>query len=99
MQVALFARDRLVVTEAARAGAREASVSSSSDDVREAVERAADGLRKSEIDVEIDRGGGQGDPVTVTVTYTDVTTVPFVSWLVPQSIELRAAATMRQEYV
>jgi Flp pilus assembly protein TadG len=69
VQVGLLLRDQLVLVEAARAGAREAAVSGADTDVRGAVSRAASTLQADGLGVAVDRGGGQGDPVEVTVTY------------------------------
>jgi hypothetical protein len=48
--------------------------------------------------VGVARAGTRGDPVTVSVAYTDPIRVPFIGWLVGTSVQMRAAAVMRQEY-
>ena len=98
MQVGLILRDQLVLVEAARAGAREASVTEDSSEVRAAVDRAASILRAGKISAQIARSGGQGGPVTVSLAYPDTPGIPLVGWLFPDAIELRAEATMRQEF-
>jgi hypothetical protein len=89
-------KDLLLVTQAAREGAREAAVSMEEARVRQAVLRGGD-LADDRTAVEIERPGTVGDPVTVRVRYRAALVVPFVEWLFPAEVELDAAATMRQE--
>jgi hypothetical protein len=86
----------LVVEQAAREGAREATVSSDGERVRQAALRGG-GLAEERTSVEIRRAGGAGDPVTVSVSYRAPVVVPFVTWLFPEEVAVRATATMRQE--
>ena len=97
VQVGLLARDQLVLTQAARAGAREAAVSLDEGQVRAAILAAAPGLDGGGIGLEVSREGGQGDPVQVTLAYEVAIAGPLAGWLLPGSVELRASATMRQE--
>lgn len=97
LQVGLLVKDQLVVVGAARAGAREAAVSRDDGRVHEAAVTAAVTLRSEDIDVEVRRDGGVGTAVVVTVLYRASAVVPFVEWLFPSIVELRASATMRQE--
>lgn len=98
VQVGLFARDRLVLEQASRAGAREAAVTPDEEAIRRAVLAAAPGLDPGGIGVAVVRAGSAGDPVTVSLRYPDPVRVPFVGWLFPPTVELRAAATVRQEF-
>ncbi len=98
VQAGLFVRDQLVLVEAARAGAREASVNPDDGAVRGAVDRAAATLTAGTVSVVVDRTGQQGEPVSVHVTYADPVVIPVVGWLFPPSVDLHADATMRQEY-
>jgi hypothetical protein len=91
VQTALVARDAVLVQDAARAAAREASVGSSSSRVRDAARRALPG-----VDVDVRRTGGVGDPVVVVAHYHDRTTVPLIGPLFPD-VDLRTQATMRAE--
>jgi TadE-like protein len=96
LQVGLLTKDALLVAQAAREGAREAAVSI--DDAR--VRRAAvigGGLADDRAEIEVDRSGTVGDPVTVRIRYRAAMVVPFVEWLFPDEIGLTAEATMRQE--
>ena len=97
VQVGLLVKDRLIVVESARAGARQASVSTDDASVRQAAIEAAVSLDANALDVEVDRQDGVGAPASVTVTYHAPVVVPLVSWLFPSSIDIRATATMRQE--
>jgi TadE-like protein len=96
IQVGLIANDRLVVVQAAREGAREAAVSTDEERVRQAVLRGG-GLSEDRTSVEIHRAGSVGDPVTVDVAFRAPLLVPFVEWLFPDEVMVRASATMRQE--
>ena len=98
VQVGLILRDQLVLVEAARAGAREASVTDQEADIRGAVSRAASTLDAARVDVSVIREGGQGDPVTVRLNYDESPLIPLVGWLFPSTIHLGAGATMRQEF-
>src|SRR5436309_10630363 len=95
VQAGLFVRDQLVLVEAARAGAREASVTADDDAVRAAVGQSAVVLSTADLSVEVDRTGQQGQPVSVRVAYTDPVVVPVVGWLFPSSVDLSASATLR----
>jgi hypothetical protein len=99
VQVGLLLRDQLVLVEAARAGAREAAVDTAEESVREAVGDAANTLDEGRIDISIQRGGGQGEPVAIDLGYEAHVVVPLVAWLFPDAVTLEARAVMRQEVV
>lgn len=96
VQVGLFGKDALLVAQAAREGAREAAVTTDESRVRDSAIRGG-GLVEDRTEVEIERSGGAGDPVTVLVSYRSVVVVPLVEWLFPEEVTLSASATMRQE--
>jgi Flp pilus assembly protein TadG len=98
VQVGLLVRDRLLVESAVRSGARTAAVEPGDDAVRAAVLRAAPALDEGAVSVAISRAGALGDPVTVTLIYDAPIRVPFVSWLFPSGVSMRAEATDRQEF-
>jgi Flp pilus assembly protein TadG len=98
VQVGLLVRDQLILVEAARAGARQAAVTEDDAEIRAAIEAASYSLRAEEVDSEVSRSGSLGDPVTVSLDYPETARVPFVAWLFPNEITLRAGATMRQEF-
>ena len=91
VQTALVARDEVLVQDAARAAAREASVGADGSRVVDGARRALRG-----VEVEVHRAGGVGEPVTVEVRYHDHTNLPLVGPLYPD-VALRARATMRAE--
>jgi Flp pilus assembly protein TadG len=98
VQVGLVVRDRLVLADAARAGAREAAVTDDGGRIREAVDRAAGPLAADRIAIEVGRDGGRGQPVTVSLAYPDTASIPAVAWLFPATMTLQAETTMRQEF-
>jgi Flp pilus assembly protein TadG len=91
IQVALIARDQLLVQDAARAAVREASVGADPGRVRDAARRTLAGVT-----VDVHRADRVGDPVTVTARYVEHTRLPLVGPLVPDVL-LHATATMRAE--
>jgi len=91
VQTALVARDQLLVQDAARAAAREASVGADAGRVRDAARRALAGVT-----VDVSRHGGIGEPVVVVARYRHRTNLPLVGPLFPDPV-LRARATMRAE--
>jgi len=97
LQTGLLVKDQLVVEECARAGARQAAVSTDDSSVRTAAVEAGVSLDPDGLGVAIDRGSGTGTPVTVTVTYTDPISIPLVTWLFPSTVGLQARTVMRQE--
>ena len=97
VQVGLLVKDQIVVEEAARAGARQAAVTTDDQETRDAVVAAAVSLDAEELDVSVDREDGAGSAVTVTVVYHAAIDIPLVSWLFPNSVDISGVATMRQE--
>ena len=98
VQVGALARDQLVLTQASRAGAREASVNGSVDAVQEVVRSAAAGLDAERVEIDVLWSGARGTPVTVSLTYEVPVVSPLAGWLLPQTVSLRSSATMRQEF-
>jgi Flp pilus assembly protein TadG len=97
IQVGLIVKDQLVVEEAARAGARQAAVSSDDGSARQAALDAAVSLDPNRLEVSVQRAGGGGEADSVIVTYHVPIAVPLVSWLFPSPVDLEATAVMRQE--
>lgn len=97
LQIGLIAKDQLLVEDAARAGARQAAVTTDDASARQAATDAASGLDPSLLEVDVARSGGAGSAVKVTVIYHAPVAVPIVRWLLPTTIDLSGAATMRQE--
>ena len=98
VQVGVLAHDQLVLTQASRAGAREAAVDPSDAAVDEAVRDAAVGLDGGRLRVEIARPGERGSPVTVSLIYEAPVAATLTGWLFPESVTLQVSATMRQEF-
>ena len=98
VQVGALARDQLVLTQASRAGAREAAVDGSVEAVQEAVRSAAVALDADRVSVEVTWTGARGEPVTVALAYEVPVASPLAGWLLPETVTLRSSATMRQEF-
>lgn len=98
VQVGVLARDQLILTQAARAGARAASVEAGDNAARAAALDAAVGLDPGRLTVTISRSGAQGDPVVVAVVYEAPVAGLISGWLLPPEVTLRASSTMRQEF-
>jgi hypothetical protein len=91
VQVALVARDKVLIVHAARAAAREASVDADPGRARAAARHTLPGA-----EVEVRRRGGVGEPVEVEVTYVSKTDLPLVGALVPD-VTLHTTVVMRIE--
>jgi len=98
VQVGVFARDRLLVEAAARAGARTAAVTDDLAAVRAAALTAAPVLVDGNLALEVVRAGIRGDPVSVRVTYLDPVRVPFVGWLIRDGVTMTTTTVARQEF-
>ena len=98
VQVGVLATDQLLLTQASRAGAREAAVQPSEEAVTDAVRAAAAGLDGDRIVVDVAWSGERGSPVTVSLAYDVTMASALAGWLLPESVTLRASATMRQEF-
>ena len=94
LQVALVARDQVLVVHAAREGARHAAVSSDDAAVRR-MAAGATGLRAERLTIRTERRSPPG-AVSVTATYDAPTEVPLVGALVGD-VELEGTITMRDE--
>ncbi|HSD48236.1 MAG TPA: TadE family protein [Actinomycetota bacterium] len=97
VQVGMLARDQLLLTQAARAGAREAAVTLDETRVREVALGASPGLDPAGLQLGVVREGTQGSVVTVAVAYRAVIASPLAGWLLPATVDLTASASMRQE--
>jgi hypothetical protein len=90
-QIALVARDDILVVHAARDAAREATVSGDPALVAAAARRTLPGA-----DVRIVRRGGVAEPVEVAITFVSHTNLPLVGAFVPD-VTLRRESVMRVE--
>ena len=91
VQIALIARDEVLVVHAARVAVREASVDVTG---TRALAAARHTLRRAQVVVR--RGASLGDRVEVEVTYVSRTDVPLVGPLLPD-VTLHSRAVMRVE--
>ncbi|MBT5138400.1 MAG: pilus assembly protein [Acidimicrobiaceae bacterium] len=92
IQVGLVVHARVLVTHAAREGARAAAVGASDEEIRQAVAVAGD-LPVHRLRVEVARVNGAA---VVSVYYVDPTVVPLIGAML-SDVELAATATMRLE--
>jgi Flp pilus assembly protein TadG len=97
LQVGLLVKDQLIVSGSARAGGREAAVTIDDDRVRQVALDAAVGLQAANVEIVIERQGGAGAPVGVTIRYHDAVAISLVDWLFPDDITLSSRAVFRQE--
>jgi len=95
LQLAIVARDVVLVTHASREAARAAAVDSDPEAARDAA-RGAGGLDPDRLSVSISGREGPGSRVRVTVRYTIATSVPIIGALVPDP-RVRSVTTMRVE--
>jgi Flp pilus assembly protein TadG len=95
VQVGLVVRDQVLVTHAAREGARAAAVEPTEDAARQGVEASAR-LEADRLDVALSGDTATGGRLTVTVRYRSPTAVPLVGRLLGDRT-LTAEATMRVE--
>jgi Flp pilus assembly protein TadG len=98
VQVGVLGRDRLLLAQASRAGAREAAITDSDSAVLDAATRAAPGLDPARLRLTIQRTGVRGTPVTVSISYDVPVVAMLVGWLMPSVVTLDAASTTRQEF-
>lgn len=94
IQVALIARAQVLVTHAAREGARAAAVDGPS--AAGPAARATPGLRAGRVHVATSGGSEAGDAVRVTVRYRAPTDLPIVGALLGDP-ELSAVVVMRRD--
>lgn len=92
LQVAVLARDQIMVMGAAREGVREAIVTPDRGAITSAARGAAPGLN---LDVKVVRGTERGDPAKVNVSAPPAK-LPIVGEIVA-GMNLKASATMRME--
>jgi Flp pilus assembly protein TadG len=98
VQIGLLARDQLLLVQAARAGSRQAVVDPEDGTVRSAALEAAPGLDPTRVEVTVDRTGGLGQPIEVTVGYEARIAVPLAGLFFPSEVRLEASTVMRQEF-
>lgn len=95
LQVALLARDVVLVTHASREAARAAATDPAPAAARSAAVRSS-GLDDARLHVQVSRRGDTGTRVHVVVTYRAPTAVPIIGVLLGDRT-IRSSATMRVE--
>jgi len=95
VQAGILVRGQILVTHAAREGARAAALDDDTSAVEQAVRRATP-LDPGRLAIRIRGRGKPGSRVTVEVTYTPPSPVPLLRSIVGR-VTLRAEATMRVE--
>lgn len=95
LQVALVARDVVLVTHASREAARAAAVDIAPGAAREAA-LASSGLRGDRLDVVVRGRSGPGSRVRVELTYRAPTSLPIIGAMLGDRA-IRSSATMRVE--
>jgi Flp pilus assembly protein TadG len=95
VQVAVVARDQVLVAHAAREAARAAAVDDDADVARRAAERAGP-LAADRLTVTVSGRDGAGSRVRVVVRYRVPLRLPLIGQAV-RDVELRSEATMRVE--
>jgi hypothetical protein len=97
-QAAMVLRAQIIVTGAAREGARKAVETGNQAMIAGAALRAAAGLDPQRMQIEIDcPQRKRGQPVTVRVSYRVPLYLPALGNLFPSEITVRGSATMRVE--
>lgn len=100
LEFGLMLNAYLSINNASRDGARYASVGSTDDSVVAAIENVLPMIDPLDVSVNISPLYGsrnRGDAVTVEVLYTYEVTMPVISAIISNSIDLRAETTMRVE--
>jgi len=97
VQVGLIATDQVLLTQAAREGAREGAVANDDASARQAVLRSLpEGLRDAQVRVEAP-GRAMGDPYTVILSAHPRSALPVVGKRLSELVILRARAVSRIE--
>jgi hypothetical protein len=99
IQMGIVVNAQLIITHAAREGARDGSVTNSNMRIRESVVNSAGTLDKNSMNISIRPSSSRkiGDYITVTVEYNPPIIFPGIELVFPNSISLRSSATMRIE--
>lgn len=99
IQAGLIMQAQLMVTQAAREGARQATTADSDGEVVTAAQRAASTLDPSRLAVAISAPGGwkTGEPVTVDTSYDVPLFASILNRIMPSACTVKAKTTMRIE--
>jgi len=99
LQAGIVARANVLVTQAAREGARQATTSDNYGEIERAARRAAGGIDSDSLSISYTASDGwrAGNPVTVTASYEVPCLFPGLTSVYPQGFRLSEATTMRLE--
>lgn len=99
LQAGLIAHAQIMVTHAAREGARQAATADSDGEILQAARKGAAGLESNRLDVSFSAPSGwkAGEPVTVRTTYDVPVFAPFLKKVINGAVGVGAQATMRIE--
>ncbi len=99
LQAGLVARANVLVCQAAREGARQATTSEDHGEIERAARRAAGGIDGGSLAISCAASNGwrAGNPVTVTASYKVPCLFPGLTPIFPQGLRLSEATTMRLE--
>lgn len=99
LQTGLTVRSRILVAQAAREGARQATTTETDGEIRRAAVLAAGGIGNEGLSVTCNapEGWRSGRPVTVTVAYNMPCLFPGLALVWPGSLKITEATTMRIE--
>ncbi len=97
-QAVMVLRAQIIVTGAAREGARKGVETASDTMIKGATLNAAQGLDPGRMDIGISCAARKrGEPVTVSVDYRVPVYIPLVSKLFPEEVTVSGSSTMRIE--
>ncbi len=99
LQAGVVARANVLVAQAAREGARQATTTDNDGEIERAARHAAGGLDSGSLRISCaaSEGWRAGSPVTVTASYTVPCLFPGLTSVYPQGLRLSEATTMRLE--
>lgn len=99
LQTGLTVRSRILVAQAAREGARQATTTETDGEIRRAAVLAAGGLGGDGLSITYNtpEGWQTGRPVTVTVSYNMPCVFPGLASIWPESLKIAESTTMRIE--
>jgi Flp pilus assembly pilin Flp len=99
IQIGIVVNAQLIITHAAREGARDGSVTNSNSKITESVKKTASTLDENSMSIYIKPPSNRkiGDYITVIVKYNPPIIFPGIELVFPNSINLSSSATMRIE--
>lgn len=96
----LLFNNYLIISNAAREGARLAAVGAEDSDIDTRISNLTSTLNQAEITVEVNPSEGlrrSGSDVQISISYNNELVTPIISSILPNPVRLNASATMRME--